>query len=269
MHVFINEASLHGQFKDYNIQKCIRVFISAINFINHLNIEKKFFTSANIFFRKIIDDKLLSSNIPSIHSIQSILINNLKNAIKWEDQQLHIIDEIYEYNDNDYASSSVAEIAERKLRENNLKATLINFSESLFGYALQITVIKNFEKEIILDCVLDEDTIERWLISNDLIDHNEQYDISSRIPPRDYQTVLKNPVEFEVTNYQPQHGRKVYRKKNTNELWVVDNSSRHATPKAHIEIFDEVTKRHLGTSLYNVIELRPEYKVENRFMDLT
>ena len=269
MQVFINEKSLHGQFEYFNIAKYIKTFLIAIEYLNSLSLKKLVLTSSSIYYRKIISNELLTSNIPSIHTIKTVLIQNLKNTIKWEDQQLHSKDAIYDFNNDDQESSSVAEITERKLRDSNLNTVLINFSESLFQYNLKITVIKDFTDNVLVECVFDLDTLQKWLIVNGLIDINEEYDVTSSIPPHDFQTVLVKSGKFEITKYPLQQGRKVYRRTGTNELWVVDNSSRHANPKAHIEVFDQESRKHLGTSLYNEIKVRPEYKVENRFISLS
>jgi hypothetical protein len=51
-------------------------------------------------------------------------------------------------------------------------------------------------------------------------------------------------------------------------LWSVDGWNRHAGSKAHIEVFDENTKKHLGTSLYNQDNLNVEYLEKGRKINL-
>lgn len=124
------------------------------------------------------------------------------------------------------------------------------------------------QHNIDVDTVYDVQTLFDWCVANGIINPNETYDESSDIAPRDEQTVLNNGAVFELTNYPRNNGRRIYRKIGTNELWVVDGSRRHAGAKAHIEVFDENTKLHLGTSLYNEIQLDTKYRKSNRDINL-
>jgi hypothetical protein len=60
----------------------------------------------------------------------------------------------------------------------------------------------------------------------------------------------------------------VYKLKDYNQLWVVDGSPKHATNKAHLEVFDATTKKHLGTSIYNKINIDTDYLKPERTINL-
>ena len=71
------------------------------------------------------------------------------------------------------------------------------------------------------------------------------YDSTSSIPPRDDETFLADKNVFQMTQHAFQ-GRKMYRKIGTSELWYVDNL--HYGMDAHIEVFNETTKKQIAVS---------------------
>lgn len=71
------------------------------------------------------------------------------------------------------------------------------------------------------------------------------YDISSSIPPRDDETILADSSVFQMTRHSYQR-RKMYLRLGTNELWYVDNF--HYGRDAHIEVFNEITKKQIHVS---------------------
>lgn len=262
MQVFINEKSLHGQFTDHTIADAIKTFISSIKTINDLQIDKRILTTKFFFDFKAIEETHLGSilSAPAHKELQQTFVLNIKNSGKWEDERMH--DPKSSYIDNrtgtNYVNTSIAELSERKIQVDELKGLLINFSQSLFAELLKIEVTKGIgNKKVILDCSFDEDSVIKWLITNRFIDPDEAYKATSKFAPRDYQTVLKNDTTFELTELRNQ-GRKVYKRVGTNELWVTDNF--HIGTKAHIEVFHEETRKHLGTSPINEISIEVKYK---------
>ncbi|MDE5081019.1 MAG: hypothetical protein O4859_06735 [Trichodesmium sp. St18_bin1] len=71
------------------------------------------------------------------------------------------------------------------------------------------------------------------------------YDESSSSPPIDTQTILKDTNRFKRTQNQ-YHGRTIYQEKETEYLWYVDNL--HSGKSAHLEVFDNTGKNHIGES---------------------
>ena len=103
-------------------------------------------------------------------------------------------------------------------------------------------------------------------MSHGFLDPNEAYSKDSRWPPRDYQTILKDHSVFERTSKKNQ-GRTVYKRIGTNELWCVDNE--HRGVDAHIEVFDCITRKHIGISLINEIRVDNSRRVSGRTIDLS
>jgi len=265
MEIFINECSLIEQFHPYNIVDSIRVFLKTIEAVNKYN-DKTVFKSSTFISYKAIKDTHIESSLKSDFNLRSVFFQNLKNATSWESQQIHENESEYIFETINYTGTSVAEIAERKIIEPRGNSILINFIDSVFGDKSEIGVEKNKETTANVNCAYDEDSIIDWLIKIGIIDPYKEYNVNSRLPPLDQQTVLMNP-EFELTRWK-NNRRKLYRRIGTNQLWAVDCSKRHTTQKAHIEIFDENTRKHLGTSIYNKIELNTSYCDLSRTVDL-
>lgn len=77
------------------------------------------------------------------------------------------------------------------------------------------------------------------------------YNFSSSIPPRDDETILADSSVFLMTRHSFQR-RKMYRRLGTNELWYVDNF--HYGRDAHIEVFNETTKKQIHVSRIDIID---------------
>ena len=71
------------------------------------------------------------------------------------------------------------------------------------------------------------------------------YDESSSSPPIDTHTILKDTNRLNRTQNQ-YHGRTIYQEKETGYLWYVDNL--HSGKSAHLEVFDNTGKNHIGES---------------------
>lgn len=263
MQVFINESSLNSQYETkHAFLESIRMFLKSIKIINAYNKEKQVFQSQHFFYSIGLKGTHLGTILKADPSLNALFTQNMQevNPKKWQSNQLHNMASSYEFMSECYTSTSTAELAERKLQNQDLIGLLLNFDKSIFGNLEQIIINKDKTHKIKIDCVVDDNDISRWLIKNKLINPDEEYDEKSKLVPMDFQTVLKDTDLFEITDYPKNNGRFVYRRKENNQLWVVDSSSRHAGSKAHIEIFDEKTGKHLGTSLYNKIDLNIKHK---------
>lgn len=271
MQIFINETSLNSQFNDtpsFNIS--LLKFIAAIKKISETVNNKEVFKSDILYYHSGIEGTRLDTSLKANHTLRTAFVQNLQllNPKSWQKQQSHSNDSSYEFSGSDYVGTSVAELAERINQSNEVLGFLLNFSDSQFGSEPTIQILKDGNVSIDIDCAIDNDSIEQWFIKNNYINPNEIYDENSNIAPTDIQTVLRDSAIFEKTNYPRNNGRIVYRRIGTCELWAVDNSRRHSSPKAHIEVFDENTTKHLGTSLYNVIQLDTFFKVKSRRINL-
>lgn len=265
MQVFINEKSLHGQFNAHTVENAIRTFINTIQTINDYRLDSRVFTTQYFFNFNAINGVHLNSTLAENQELKNTFFQNLRGASKWEDQRLHTATSSYLSNDINYVDSSIGELAERKIQNGNLKGFLLNFKLSIFEDVGHIDVLKDGTVNVSVDCTKDEDSIMEWLIRNNYINPQEVYNINSRSSPLDHQTVLRDNAVFQGMAIRNQ-GRKVYRKVDTDELWVVDNL--HYGTDSHIEVFHRTSGEHLGTSPYNEIRLETKYKVVGRSITL-
>ncbi len=271
MQIFINETSLSAQFCDKTLFfDALKLFLSSVKRISEIKNSKDVFKSNYFFYYTGIKDTYLETLLKENPSLNSVFVQNMQqlNPKSWEKQKTHEDHSTYEYLKENYTGTSVAELAERRIQDSSLLGFLLNFKDSQFGDTPKIQILKNRNDEVDLDCVISPDSIETWLIDNKYINPDEAYDENSNLPPLDIQTVLRDETIFEKTTYPRNNGRVVHRRKGTNELWTVDSAKKHAGVKAHIEVFDETTTIHLGTSLYNEIKLNDKYKKKNRTIDL-
>lgn len=268
MQVFINEKSLQGQYTAGNVEQGIKIFLSVLNFLDNLKDKGTVFKSTLLFNEQAIRNVHLNAILPLNGDLLNAFLLNLKSAGKWESERLHSVGDYFRWKSEDVSGTSVAEVAERKLQNSSLAGGLLNFSGSTYSAQLQIEIKKNAEVEVELDCVYNEETLIIWLRKHGLIPQHDAYDVNSKTPPLDDQTVLANPA-FEKTIFKNK-GRRAYRLIGTNQLWVVDASEGHIIGAPHLEVFDEISGKHLGTSLFNVIALDTKYKRNRRIrLDLT
>ena len=257
IHVFVNECSMNGQYETRDdVLNATKVFIGALNILAELKKNSKILSySCHTFYLKdSIKGTQYISALKKDKVSNDIYLKNMKllgNSF-WENEYIHDCNSSYTHNGTDYVTTSVAEITERKLLDSRLNGFLLNFEKSYFSKQKDIDVIKNNKISVIVDCNSSKDTIIDWFKNRG---YTIPYDPASKISPLDEQTVLAQSDAFELTQYKSQNGRKVYRRKGTSQLWYVDSSPRHATQKAHFEVFDEKTRKHLGTSLYNEINV--------------
>lgn len=271
MEVFINECSLEGQYANNNIfHDSIRLFVKSIQCLIKIDTEKQVLKSNYFFDYRGFRGSHLGTSLKSNPSINLLFNSNFEkiNPKIWNLNKIHDEKSSYVFNKINYVTKSVAEIAERKNTINEYKGFLLNFNDSSFSNEISINVVKNKGETILVDCAHDPNSVYNWLLKNEYIKPSEEYDESSQISPADSQTILNDSNLFELTTYPKNKNRKVYRKIGTTQLWTVDGWNKHAGKKAHIEVFDEISRKHLGTSLYNEDNLNIKHLKKNRTINL-
>lgn len=260
--IFINERSLHGQFAEHNIKNVIKNFIAVLKFINSQQFSSDVFTT-KLFFNiaYAYKDEHIGGILENDQNLKKIFFDNIRNVSKWENERIHDPKSTYIYKEENYVESSVAELAERKLVNRNIKDILLNFQDSIFAQSNTINICKNGAIYVSINCSFDEDSISECFVRHGLIDPKSKYNTNSKYPPRDFQTVLRDNSTFALTTYLNQN-RKVYERLNYGQLWTVDNL--HYGTEAHIEVFDKVTGVHLGISQYDKVEVETKYKEKGR-----
>ncbi len=239
--------------------------MASLKFLNQLKEKGTIYNSVLLFNEQAIKDVHINASLPDNGDLLRAFLNNIKSAVKWESERVHSNDDQYNWRKEYVTGTSVAELAERKLQNNKLAGILLNFSKSSYSSEDQINIKKNSNVNIDVDCSFDEKTLTLWLRKYNFVPQHDAYDPSSKLAPLDDQTILAEDM-FEKTQYKNK-GRRVYRLKGTNQLWVVDASEGHQFGEPHLEVFSEINGEHLGTSLYNKIDLDKRYK-RNRKINL-
>lgn len=249
MQIFINECSLHSQYYSADeFTEAIKIFFSIFSYLNELHIERTVYQNPTLFinYEAIRDETFISSLNKDLRdksiwrALRNILFNK-QNAVDWSHEQKHSLVDIFEYNDENVTATSMAELAERKIIDNDLIGALVNFQKSKFTNEIAC-VTKNKKWAIDLDCIINKTSLVNLLKKHSLL---HDYDYSSKEPPADCQTILSDTKRFERTGRPYQQGRKVYQEIETKYYWYVDNM--HFGESAHLEVFDS-NGVHLGES---------------------
>lgn len=265
MQVFINEKSLQGQFNAANVENGIKSFIATLKILDKIKGQESIFRSNLFFNEEAISGVHFNSMLAANGDLLNGFLNNLKSASKWQDSQVHDPEDLYSWNQDIVSDSSVAELAARKFQNSTLVSVLLNFVSSTYSYDTAISVLKNLNDEVKIDCSHSENSLIALLRKYNLISQHDKYNEALKVPPFDDQTILATD-RFEITVYKNK-GRRAYRLIGTSQLWAVDDSEGHLFGKPHIEVFNEIDGAHMGTSVYNEINLEDKYK-RNRKINL-
>jgi hypothetical protein len=247
MEIFINELSLEGQFfTDEEFAESVRIFTAIFSLIDKIK-EKQMYRDSLFLNRQAIKNDDFRASLQRVknknlkQAFQQIIFNKL-NPKDWRTQQKHSINDLFAYKNEDVTNTSLAELSERKIQNRILLGLLVNFTKSRFTNE-PIAIIKNFDETnpVELDCVNDKFSLKIWLDDNLQLSLIE-YDVTSKTPPTDKQTVLRDENRFEPLSISVQ-GRRVYREMQTGYYWYVDNL--HVGQAAHLEVFN-TQGEHLG-----------------------
>ena len=269
--MFINEVSLQGQYSTQKeFEEAARVIKSIFEDINKLkkqhistkNISIKTYSTEAIKNYEAIKGNNFKSSLNQIkdkhvkRSIINIIFNKV-NSEDWQTERIHSEQDNFDYIDGedykDATNTSLAEATQRQLINLDSKYLLINFIDSCFQCPNQeirecnsISIVKNNDTENLsqLDSIDQKVGLQNWLEKSCQLSQLN-YDESSSSPPTDTQTILKDTHRFKRTKNQ-YDGRTIYEEKETGYLWYVDNL--HYGKSAHLEVFDNTGKNHIGES---------------------
>ncbi|MGD1909518.1 MAG: hypothetical protein ACFB2X_01220 [Rivularia sp. (in: cyanobacteria)] len=263
MEIFINEVSLEGQFPtETEFRESVKVFNSIFQIINQkIKNKKTYKEDSNIYISyQAIKGSNFSASLNQLkdQSLKTAFINivfNKSNPKEWRKERLHSAEDLFDYLtiNEDYknvSDTSLAEVAERKLQNNNQEYLLVNFIKSSFKIdhpniykCCLITIIKNNDEEnyICIDGVDNPSALKNWL-ENKLSLSKLDYSEDAKSPPKDEQTILREDTRFKKTSYRFQQ-RIIYHEVSTGNYWYIDNL--HFGKAAHLEVFDK-TGLHIG-----------------------
>lgn len=252
MQIFINELSLEGQyFSGMEFTEAVIIFTGIFSLINEKVREKQIYKDSLFINREAIKAEHFQASFQRIkdlslkNAFREVIFNRL-NPKDWRQEQKHSIEDDFLYVADDelepVTNTTLAEAAERVRQNRELICLLVNFSNSRFRDSSHLPILKNYDEDnpINLDCIEDSPALEIWL--EDKLNLSQySYDYTSKTPPTDSQTVLRDNIRFETVSLIVQ-GRKVYREIRTGYFWYVDNL--HFGEAAHLEVFN--AQIHIG-----------------------
>lgn len=248
INVYVNEVSAKSQFVDDCLVDVFERLFACLKLLNGCkNEDVGFCFSSDLFTKTLSSGGLTVEGFFNQHKDFKKRWQ-LYRCRTWNDKPLTDNCASYEYNSSDVRFTSVSEVYEQSGKG---RALLMNFENGGFSEPV-ITVSKNnVDKDI--SSFFSNGELEQYLVGEGL--YSRPYDDTRIIAPMDSETVLADKSLFELTTYPLQHGRKVYRRIGTDELWYIDNM--HYGKSAHCEVFSESTKRQIGESGVNDIDIRP------------
>lgn len=272
---FLNERSFAAQFRDADgFQQAIVGFVALIEEARRaVNAGRgRFFVSERLPDAEVQQGKPLRQCLNHLAGAEFKsqfvdIIWNRANPAPWEpDPARHPADGYYLCTDadlppnfeRDVSDSSMAELAERQRRKQELIGCLLNIVPSPLAKRPQVTVDAEGTPKA-LDCVDDEVQLRGWLAKLATV---PEYTDDTKYPPLDAQTCLVDGSRFELTT-QMNKDRHVYRHITSGDLYAVD--SLHPGRSAELEVFDRYG-RHKGAADIRTGQLRPNTKVEGRYL---
>jgi hypothetical protein len=252
MEVFINELSLEGQYQTIEeFEKSVLIFNSLIQSI------RQKIRNNPIFY--LDQDKitfyLAIKNFPFEKSLNNLTDRNIKRTFlntiynkndpkDWRKEKKHLPQDEFIYFQQDVSDTTLAEVAERKLQNENGIYLVINFQNSSFNNpnvdiqaCCLISVVKNSTIPIEIDGLDNQEGLRHWIGLK-----FPSYSNNSTYTPRDNQTIFDDKERFRKTSKIFQ-GRNIYVELLTGNYWYVDNL--HLGKSAHFEVFDKRGK-HIG-----------------------
>jgi hypothetical protein len=261
--LFINEYSLQEQFYDVSdFENAVITLSLMINSIREKEIsnplyKSELFESYNAFRGQHFQSSLKRISEADVRENFKRIIFDKHNPINWQTDQKHnSTEDLFSFKEDIVTGTSMAELAERKLLNTELKGALLNFINSSLPNEEPALVLKNEEEEIFLDSFDQQESFDKWLekifpsVSTDT-----EYSIDSTDPPKDEQTILRDASRFTQTNKCCQ-GRQIYKELTTGRFWYVDNE--HFGRAAHLEVYDK-RRNHIGKASLEG-DLKPDTK---------
>lgn len=184
-----------------------------------------------------------------------VIVYDMGNPAPWEPERVHDGDFLYVWemkpaadrnvvslgDGADVTNTSMAELAERKLRDTGLDGCLINIDGSALDDVNPVDLLKVDHARVALPSFCTDAEFVAWF--RRYVAHIPAYSDDENEPPRDEQTCLADRTLYEPTGREFQ-GRKIYRHTTSRQLYYVDNL--HFGAAAHIEIFDKFGRKHVG-----------------------
>ena len=231
--VYINEKSAVGQFaENKTVEEAVLGLVACLSLFESCD-------PRLVKIRKYYCKAVYSSALAFGTSIQILPDKELKHrfrlalkdACDWGDSPLTEMGASYFHKGKDVSWTSMSEAYE------NHSPILVNFAKSPISEPAAVVAKKGVNALELFTCS-DAASLLSILVSNGW--RRREYDVTSSNPPIDEESILADTEVFEPTRYRYK-GRTMYRRRGTNQLCYID--SKHPGTAAHIEVFDEVTKK--------------------------
>lgn len=157
---------------------------------------------------------------------------------------------------------SLAEAAERKLRDSRSEIAVVSAAGSAFGSERALAIRRTCSSgSAELPNVIGP-RVGEWIASQ-----RGFYDRASRSAPRDFQTVLqREPERFKASGkVERRSGRRIFEECGTGHLFYVDDG--HYGAAAHLEVFS-AHGDHLGTADIDAGRVDETARVKGRYLRL-
>ena len=251
--VYVNECLVSGKLaNNINAEDVVKTVLDCIDVLNSCD-------TREVVVRKFFSSKLYTTLLFGGISIQTLHNKDLKRKFKlslndaccWDKSPLTDNESVYLHQGNDVTMTSMSESYEQTA------PMLINFTISGVGEPIAFVEKHNVS---VVEVVSYSDTTALLAAIIAKGWRRREYDVYSSIPPHDRESILSNTFCFEATEHRYK-GRVIYRRKGTNHLCYID--SKHYGLAAHIEEFDEVTRKMVGTLKINEdVEHHPMTRTE-------
>ncbi len=230
MEFYVNELSLHGQYKSEEIFiHNLKNFLSICNFIQEEKVSILADKTA-IYVVKAWNEHTLSESISQISRKDFKeafyrFFNNKLNPKDWRETQKHSVDDEYFCNisNKNVSNTSLAEISERKIQNESINRILISFDDSIYSNLTQFEITKNETTQITLNNCSNKQQLE------EILDFNKN------------KNIYENSERFVKTSRNNKDSV-IYLEKLTDYYWYEDKF--HST-NIHHEVFDK-NGNHVG-----------------------
>lgn len=281
MHVFINECSFHGQFQAREqFQGAVTQFLQLVDASRRAlgRSGGQMWRSEGLGNAFALQEESLHQSLNHIAGKELMqnfrtIVYDMASPVPWEPVRSHSSDDVFEWEttkradvsdvsagDGMYVTdTSIAELAEQKLRVVGLHGCLINIDTSAFLNLPTVDVLKVSHARIALPSCCTVAELEEWLRRN--LVEIPPYTAAATTPPRDEQTCLVDCTIYEPTGRAYDH-RKIYRHKTNRQFYYVDNL--HFGAAAHVEVFDKRGQKHLGEASWLTGQIQANTKDPNK-----
>ncbi len=233
MEFFINEQSLHGQYKDvFHFIAALKQFMKIFYFLQEK--DTLIYKNSEVFLsRKTVENEFFESSFAQIKDTSlriafKNVVYNKTNPKDWKDERVHLENDYYFCHTTKecVTDTTLAEVAERNL-QNEGSRLLISFWDSCYKQR-EILISKENEllenaMELSNACSVEE--VGNWVTVNTIVIKNNGEG-----------TILLDTTRF-VSTSNHYKGAKIFKETETGYLWYLDTL--HETER-HFEVFDSV-----------------------------